>query len=236
MNLLSWIYAALFSAALLWCLLGSLWRLMGYWRTPQPLPIPLTPAPRTRAGVVGRLLLELLLFRSLYRAGRAGWLASIAFHYGLLGVLIIHLRFVFTALPGWLLPLILMGGYITTLMVAGLLALGWRRFGIDRLRYLSAPSDHLYLLLLLSIAASGVALKRIWPTELAAVNGFLRGVLTVQWQPLPDHPVLLLHLTLVLLLLLVFPLGKLLHGPAMLFSPTFNQRDRARRRTPVGHE
>ncbi len=225
MDIVSAAYAALFSIAILWCALASLCRLAAYLGTPQPLPIPLTPAPFTRSGVFGRLLLELFVFRSLLRAGTAGWLASIAFHYGLLGMMIIHLRFVFEGLPAWLVPLILISGYLASLLVAGLLALLWRRVSIDRLRYISAPSDYLHLVLLLAITLSGIWLKRVWPAELQAVGGFVRGLFTLEWQPLPGNPVLLLHLTLVLLLLVVFPISKLLHGPGLLFSPTFNQRD-----------
>lgn len=230
MSYVSAVYAALFSVAILWCAVASVWRLVGYFRTPQPFPIALMPAPATRTGVSGRLLLELFVFRSLWRAGKAGWVASIAFHYGLLGMLMIHLRFVFPALPGWLIPLILVSGYLAALLVAGLVALLWRRLSIDRLRYISAPSDYLHLILLLSIALSGVWLKRYWPAELGAVGQFMRGLFTVHWQPLPDNAALVLHLSLVLVLLFIFPVSKLLHGPGLLFSPTFTQRDTGRSR------
>jgi nitrate reductase gamma subunit len=40
--------------------------------------------------------------------------------------------------------------------------------------------------------------------------------------------VLLLHLALVALLMLVFPISKLLHAPGLFFSPTRNQADTSR--------
>ena len=40
--------------------------------------------------------------------------------------------------------------------------------------------------------------------------------------------ILLLHLSLVLLLMIIFPYSKLLHAPGLFFSPTRNQPDNAR--------
>lgn len=215
----------LLTAAFIWLLAATVWRLASWARTPSPLPIPLAPAPRTTAGVVARLLLEFFAFRSLARADKVTWLASLAFHYGLLLMLIVHLRFVLPTLPVWLLPFIRISGWATAGLMLGLAVLLLRRIVVDRIRYISAPSDYLHLLLLLVIAGSGVALKRLWPTDLYAVGQFLRGALTFGWQGLPSHAGLWLHLALVLLLILVFPISKLLHGAGILFSPTFNQRD-----------
>jgi nitrate reductase gamma subunit len=47
-------------------------------------------------------------------------------------------------------------------------------------------------------------------------------------QPLPADPLLLIHLSLVLVLMFVFPFSKLLHAPGVFFSPTRNQVDNAR--------
>ncbi|MGQ7845931.1 respiratory nitrate reductase subunit gamma [Granulosicoccus sp. 3-233] len=215
----------LFSAAFLWLLLATSWRLLQWARTPSPLPIPLAPAPRTRLAVAGRLLLEFLLFRSLARANPTTWLASMAFHYGLLLVLMVHLRLLFEQLPLWLLPFIRISGWATLAMVIGLSVLLLRRFRVDRLRYISAPSDYLHLVLLLCIALSGAALKRLWPSDLHAVGVFLRGALTFNTEGLPVQAGLWLHLGLALLLILIFPISKLLHGAGVLFSPSFNQRD-----------
>ena len=48
------------------------------------------------------------------------------------------------------------------------------------------------------------------------------------WQPLPADPVLLVHLSLVLILMFIFPVSKLLHAPGVFFSPSRNQVDNAR--------
>jgi nitrate reductase gamma subunit len=45
---------------------------------------------------------------------------------------------------------------------------------------------------------------------------------------LPSDPVLLLHLALVAVLMIIFPLSKLLHAPGVFFSPSRNQVDNPR--------
>lgn len=214
-----------FTLLALWAVLGTLYRIVTWVRTPSPLPIPLTPAPRTRLGVVGRLCLEIFLFRALARANTVTWVASILFHYGLLFILIMHMRFFFAYLPGWLIPFVVWSGWAVAAAVVGLCILLLRRIIVDRVRYISSPSDYLHLVLLLCIVLSGYALKRHWPVNTSTVGEFLRGALSFQWQPLPDGAVLVIHLVFVLLLFFVFPISKLLHGVGIVFTPTLNQRE-----------
>jgi len=49
-------------------------------------------------------------------------------------------------------------------------------------------------------------------------------------QPLPGDFLLLVHLGLVALLMIIFPISKLLHAPGVFFSPTRNQTDDSRER------
>ena len=225
MNALSVVLAAASTLALGVLLVGTAARVLVWVRTPSPLPIPLAPAPRDRAGVAGRLLLELFAFRSLARASLATWLPAVLFHYALLMLLVVHLRLLYPILPLWLVPFLGASGWATLALVAGLGALLARRALVDRVRRISAPSDHLHLVLLLAIALSGTALKRLWPVEVHPVGEFVRGVLALDWQPLPAHAGLVVHLVLALALFAVFPISKLVHAPGIAFAPTFHQRD-----------
>jgi hypothetical protein len=65
-------------------------------------------------------------------------------------------------------------------------------------------------------------------TEIVAVKAFFLGLILFDWQPLPAHPALYLHLALVAVLLVVFPFSKLLHAPGVFFSPGRNQSDNPR--------
>jgi len=111
---------------------------------------------------------------------------------------------------------------------AGLAALWGRRFLVERIRYISTPSDHLMLALLLGIGISGLSMKFLVHTDIIDLKAFVLGLLYFDWQPLPAQPLLYLHLFLVALLIAIFPYSKLLHAPGLFFSPGRNQADNPR--------
>jgi nitrate reductase gamma subunit len=103
-----------------------------------------------------------------------------------------------------------------------------RRLFVERIRYISTPSDHLMLLLLIGIAASGLMMKFAVHTDVIAVKGYFLGLMHLNIQMLPADLLLFVHLSLVISLLVVFPFSKLLHAPGVFFSPTRNQKDNPR--------
>lgn len=228
MSLLSILFAVLFYAATLVLVVGVARKIRIYARTPAPLKIPTTPAPVTASGVGWRMAREVVFFESLFKASKWTWIFGWSFHFGLLLVLLRHLRYFQE--PVWL-PVVWIqpiGTYAGFLMVFGLAGLWARRFLVDRVRYISTPSDHLMLALLLVIGASGLLMRFVVHPDIVAVKQFTLGLLTLNWQALPALPLLLLHLALVALLMLVFPISKLLHAPGLFFSPSRNQADDAR--------
>jgi nitrate reductase gamma subunit len=126
---------------------------------------------------------------------------------------------------GWVAWLQPFGVYAGFAMAAGLAGLWIRRMFVARVRFISTPSDHLMLALLLGIALSGLAMKYVAHTDIVGVKRFFLGLMYFDWQPLPADPVLYAHLFLVALLMLVFPISKLLHAPGVFFSPSRNQVD-----------
>ncbi len=212
-------------------LLGGLgYRIWRYATTPVPLRIPTTPAPLTTAGVVRRMLFEVVMFTSLFKANKWIWLFGWVFHAALLLVLLRHLRYFTEPVWGWVTAIQPYGLYAGFAMVAGLIGLWARRLLVERIRYISSPSDHLMLALLVAIGLSGLGMKYVAPTDIVAVKAFFLGLLAFDWQPLPADPMLLTHLVLVALLMIVFPYSKLLHAPGVFFSPTRNQADNPRER------
>ena len=233
MPTLTVIIALAFYAAASLCAAGLVFKIAQYARTPAPLKIPTTPAPITRTGVAARLVREVVLFESLFKASKWTWLFGWIFHAGLLIVLIGHLRY-FTE-PVWV-PAVLVQGiapYAGLAMIAGLAGLWARRFLVDRVRYISAPSDHLMLALLVAIGGSGTAMRFAIHTDIVALKAFALGLVRLDWQPIPSDGVLLLHLGLVVALMAVFPFSKLLHAPGLFFSPTRNQADDSRERRHI---
>jgi len=205
-------------------------RVWQYAKTPVPLKIPTTLAPVTRAGAAFRVLREVTVFESLFKSSKGIWLFGWIFHIALALVLVRHLRY-FTQ-PVWT-PVALaqpFGVYAGFAMVGALFALWVRRVAISRMRYISDAFDHLILLLLLAIGATGLGMTFIAPTDIVSLKGFFLGLMAFDWQPLPADPLLLTHLALVALLMVVFPFTKLLHAPGVFFSPSRNQADDARER------
>jgi nitrate reductase gamma subunit len=217
--------AALFYVATAVFVVGLALKIRDYAKTPAPLKIPTTPAPTTRGGVVLRMAREVVLFESLFRSNLWTWLFGWLFHAGLALVLIRHLRYFIEPVWSWVAFVQPFGVYAGFAMAAGLAGLWARRMFVARVRYISTPSDHLMLALLLAIAGSGLAMKFIAHTDIVAVKAFFLGLERFSLQPLPAGAVLLAHLGFVILLLLIFPFSKLLHAPGIFFSPTRNQAD-----------
>ena len=233
MTVLTVLFALAFYAAFALLVYGVFVKVRQYWTTPVPLRIPTTPAPVNTRGVVARMAREVVLFESLFKASKWTWIFGWVFHVALVLVAIRHLRYVTE--PVWwvsaaLSPLGLYAGFALMLGLGGLLA---RRIFVDRVRYISAPSDFLMLALLLGLGGSGLAMKYVAATDIVALKAFMLGLMRFDWQPLPTDTVLLVHLALVLVLMVVFPFSKLLHAPGVFFSPTRNQADNTREQRHV---
>jgi nitrate reductase gamma subunit len=228
MQILTALYAFGFYLATILLICGLSYKLAQYIRTPEPLKIPLTPAPVDRTGVVLRMAREMLLFESGFRGNKGTWIYGWLLHVGLLLVLIRHLRYFLDPVPSIVVvmqPLGVVGGFAMALGLAG----RWtRRLSVDRIRYCSSPADHLILALLLAIVASGLVIRLLIHTDIVAVKTFVIGLYAFDPTPLPTDPLLLLHLGLAAVLIAVFPYSKLVHAVGFYFSPTRTQADNPR--------
>jgi len=219
------VFALLFYAATAVLVGGLAWRIADYARTPAPLKIPTTPAPITRSGVALRMAREVIFFESLFKGSLWTWLFGWLFHASLALVLARHLRYFTEPVWGWVVLVQPLGILAAFGMLAGLAGLLARRLLVDRIRYISTPSDYLMLVLLGLIAVSGLLMKYVARTDVVAVKAYFLGLMRLDWQPLPADPVLYVHLGLVAALMIVFPYSKLLHAPGVFFSPSRNQAD-----------
>ncbi len=226
--MISVIYALLFSLATLLLIVGLAVNIYQYAKVPAPLKIPTMPAPLTKTGVGFRLFREVAFFESLFKSNKWIWLFGYIFHIALLLVLLRHIRYFQSDVWWWVTLIQPFGIYAGFAMFLALSALFLRRIIIARMRYISSPSDYLMLLLLLGIAISGLAIKFVSPTDIIAVKSYMLGLLRLHIGDLPTHPALLIHLGLVALLMIIFPISKLLHGVGIFFSPTRNQVDNSR--------
>jgi len=254
-------------------LCGVIYRLITWGKSPVPFRISTTCGqekslpwikrsrlenPADIPGVIGRMALEILLFRSLFRNcdmkiidgrpvyGSANWLwfFGLLFHGSLLMIILRHLRF-FTEpiLPGvaglsavdGFLELAIPTLYLSdmTLLAAAAFLLARRMVSVQ-LRYISQVSDYFALLLILAIAATGLWTRHIQPTDLEQVKALVMG--WVSLSPVSPHGlgiVFFIHLFLICVLMAWFPASKLMHAGGAFLSPTRNQPNDSRNRRHV---
>jgi nitrate reductase gamma subunit len=236
MSFLTIAFVALFYIATLILVVGLARRIRLFWKTPAPLKIPTTPAPTTQSGVALRMFREVVFFESLFKSTKWTWLFGWVFHMALFAVLFRHLRYFQE--PVWA-PVAFVSPlfkYLAFAMVIGLLGLLARRMLVDRVRYITAPSDILMLLLLLGIGVTGALTTFVAHTDVVAVKSFFRHLMTFNFETMPNvptDPLMVVHLLLVGILMIIFPISKLLHAPGVFFSPSRNQVDNPREQRHV---
>lgn len=200
-------------------------------------------------GVVGRMALEVLFFRSLFRNTKAGlldkghklvygaekwlWAMSLAFHWSFLVIVLRHFRFFTEPTPFFVEYLQIFDGffqvglpviYITNvLFVLAITYLFFRRIFNKQIKYISLANDYFPLLLILAIAVTGILMRYFFKTDLVAVKELIAGFFSFQpVSPEGISPLFFIHLFLVCVLLAYIPFSKLLHMPGIFFSPTRN--------------
>lgn len=230
---LTTVYASLFYVATVILIAGIAYKIVQYATAPAPLKVPTMPAPLNTSGVILRLFYEVVLFKSLFRSNKWIWLFGWMFHIALLLVLVRHLRYFTEPVWFWVALAQPFGKYGGLAMVIGLAALLGRRIVVERISYISAPSDYIMLILLLIIGGTGCAMTFVLHTDIIQLKAFMLGVICFDWQPIPLDRILLTHLGAVILLMLIFPFSKLLHAPGIFFSPSRNQVDNAREKRHV---
>ena len=230
---MSTFFALLFHLAFALFALGLGYKIYDFARTPAPLKIPTTPAPVNAGGVVLRMAREVVLFESLFKSNLWIWGLGWLFHASLALVLLRHLRYFTEPVWIWVAFIQPFGMYAGITMLLGVAGLWARRLFVERIRYISTPSDHLMLVLLMAIALSGLTMTFAVHTDVIAVKGFFLGLMNFNWQALPSSVVLYAHLLMVALLLLIFPVSKLLHAPGVFFSPSRNQADNPREKRHI---
>ena len=243
-------------------LAGMIYRVVKWAKCPVPFRIPTTcgqekslpwikysrlESPFTTFDVIGRMVLEVLFFRSLFRntktvihgeklsfvSAKWLWLGAITFHYSFLVVLIRHLRFFTEPTPFFVhfiekidglfqitVPALYLSGIV---LVAALLFLLARRVVDPKLRYISLPADYFPLFLIISIALSGILMRYIFKTNIVAVKELTMGLATFHPR-LPEgiSAIFYVHIFLVSVLFAYFPFSKLTHMAGIFLSPTRN--------------
>jgi nitrate reductase gamma subunit len=250
-------------AALTIFILGIIYRIIKWARSPVPFRWPTTAgqqkslpwikannleSPYNTWGVLGRMFLEIVLFRSLFRNTKVElkdgsrilynsekflWLGAIVFHWCFLVIILRHLRlftqpvidFVYwlQSLDGLFeitVPTLYMSD---VLILTALIYLLGRRFFNPQVRYISLFTDYFALFLLISVVVSGIWMRHLEKVDIIKVKELAMGL--VSFSPTVQEGIgviFYIHLFFVSVLLIYFPFSKLMHMGGVFFSPTRN--------------
>ena len=261
-------------AAAIAFLAGLVFRVARWASTPVPFRIPTTCGqqrsfpwiqsnsvdnPSSMPGVVGRMALEIFFFRSLFRNTRTDlkpgpafvcgsakwlWLASQAFHWSMLIIVLRHLRFFTGSEPRWIAFIQSADGFFqvgmpvvfatNAVLLAALTFLFLRRVVDSRLRYVSIVADYVPLLLIGVIAITGILMRHIYKVDLRQVKGLVTDMVLLR----PSTPagigiLFYVHLFFACLLIAYFPFSKLMHMGGIFLSPTRNLANNNRMRRHI---
>lgn len=249
--------------------LGFIYRIVIWARSPVPFRIPTTGGqqqslpwvkqnkldnPSTTVGTIGRMLLEIFLFRSLFRNTKMElhegakityqwekwlWLAGLAFHYSFLVIFLRHLRFFTDPIPFFVmifekadsimqvgLPLVYLSDLV---LLAGVTYLFVRRVVLPQIRYISLAADYFPLLLILALAVTGILMRYILRIDVTSVKELTMSLVTFKPVVPKDLSVVFyIHFFLICVLFAYFPFSKLMHLGGIFLSPTRNLPNNSR--------
>ena len=253
---------------------GFTWRIFDWMKSPVPFRIPTTcgqakslkwikrdelESPSGFWGVVGRMSLEVLFFRSLFRNNKAEiapgpslayasskwlWMAGLIFHWSLLVIVLRHYRFFLASIPGFVeflesidgfLQITLPTLYITDLLlVMAVTFLVLRRLASAQMRIISLSTDYFPLFLILAIALSGISMRYLDKVDIVAVKVLVQGLVRFQFDaPGEIGAIFYVHLFLVCVLASYFPFSKLMHMGGVFLSPTRNLANNSREKRHI---
>ena len=251
---------------------GFIYRVIKWGRSPVPFRIPTTGGqqkslpwikqakvqnPTSAFGVIIRMALEVLFFRSLflnlktelrqekngpllsYGSAKWLWLGSLIFHWSFLIIIIRHLRLFLEPIPvvvqgldavDSMLQIGLPPIYITDLLfVVAITFLFLRRVLVPRVRYISLPADYFPLFLIFSIACSGILMRYFYKVDIISVKQLALSLATLHPAiPAGIGAIFYVHLFLICCLVAYFPTSKLMHMGGIFMSPTRNMLNNSR--------
>ncbi len=244
-------------------LAGIAYRVIGWARSPVPFRITTTcgqakslswikadrlESPSGIFSAIGRMFLEVLFFRSLFRNSKAEihdgpklaygsskwlWIFAMMFHWSFLIIFVRHLRYFIEPVPFLVTLAHSLDGifeigvpalYMTNAMI--LLALSYllvRRIIVPQMRYISLLTDYFPLFMLFGIVISGVIMRYFVKTDVVAAKKLIMSLLLFA-PSIPEGlgAAFYIHLFLVSVFFALFPFSKLSHMAGVFLSPTRN--------------
>lgn len=256
-------------AAFIIFVFGVIYRVVKWGSSPAPFCIPTTSGqqkslpwikhskldnPSSTSGVIGRMLLEVFLFRSLFSntkfelregpriahgSSKWLWLGGLVFHWSFFIVLVRHIRLFMEPVPALLQKVEVLDGFLQIgapgLFISGvvlLLAVTYlflRRVFIPQVRYISLAADYFPLFLIIGIALSGILMRYFFKVDIVGIKRMTMGLVTFNITvPEGIDVIFYIHLFLVSILVAYIPFSKIMHLGGVFLSPTRNMANNSR--------
>jgi len=272
---LEYLFAVVIPYAALALFLGGFIHRIYIWaKAPVPYRVPTTAgqakslsfikrdpleSPHNTLEVIGRMALEVLAFRSLFRNTQAKlsagpnlryitskwlWLGAIVFHWAMLVIVLRHYRFFLEPIPFFVPILEAADGFMqislptfyltNVLFVVSLGYLLVRRITHAPTRYISLSQDYFPLYLLIGIALTGILMRYGLKTDVYKVKVLIQSLTHFRPEvPAGISPLFYMHLFLVSTLAAYFPFSKLMHAGGVFMSPTRNLANNSREKRHI---
>jgi nitrate reductase gamma subunit len=169
----------------------------------------------------------------VYGSSKWLWAFALAMHWALLVIVLRHLRFFTEPVLGFASVLDSADGFFRftlpvfyatdAIVLVALIYLAIRRFTNPQVRMISQAGDYFPLFLLVAIAASGVAMRYLFRTDVVGIKEYTLSLLSFSPAlPASVGGVFTMHLLLVCTLFFYFPFSKLVHFGGVFLTPTRN--------------
>lgn len=234
-NLFSFTLTILAYASFAVFVFGVFYKIYVFKKTPVPLKIPTTPQSINVSGVAVRMTGDVLFFKGLSKGETetALWTASWFFHLGFFLVILRHLRYFTNPIPSWVMLVQDLGIFAGIVMFFAVLALFFRRYTNERVKYITTFADLTILVIIFLIVATGLIMKYVVRPDIVEVKAYIFSLIFLHPSKAPTNPVFVLHFVSVAALLIYFPFSKLIHAVGYFLSPTRNQANNPRTKRHV---
>ncbi|RJX16913.1 MAG: nitrate reductase [Ammonifex sp.] len=219
---------------------GITWRIWRWMIGRIVHNITLSPFPSSWGAAVAWILWQIVSFWNIFKFDKPLWVGAWTMHVALASIFGGHVLGIATLGNQFhlLLPWIVteaqseaasnaLGTTFGLIFLVALLYLLYRRFAVEKVRVISAPSDYLHLLLLILIVGVGDYMRvfHAVAVEYEAARDFMLGLILFHPGPMPViHETGLInwyffvHFLAVQIMLIIFPFSKLMHPFGILWN------------------
>jgi nitrate reductase gamma subunit len=198
---------------------GVVWRLRTWWAKPRAKAV-LFPAVSNKYVAAGKVVGDIVLFGKTFSMSKFLWASAIIFHFGLLLVVLGHIRTITEI--GFLWSWFnldaagiedvahAMGMTAGAIMLTGAVLLTVRRF-TPNMWILSLFRDYFVLFGLLAIVMTGMSMRLWAPVHAEEIQHYAQGVLTFSPAVEIHNSVFFWHFFLAQMMIMYLPFSKLVH-------------------------